>query len=346
MRNEVKRMVLVECPVCGKKHEVEELTDMAETIIKGDLVKYSESFFRCANAKDGENEFEYGAMVNRNLLNARNAYRQIHGLLTSDEIIGIRKAYGLSQVELAKLLGWGEATVARYESKAIQDDAYDAMLRLVKDDPMMALGFLKKNEDKFDAARFVEIRENIKKNIASYGTEYLARQSLLSQYVDYETPSDSNGQTTLDIDKIEAIISYYASNVPNLFKTKLMKMLWYADALYYKRNGHAITGLVYCHDKHGALPIGHYEILNLSGVNVKEEFTSNIEPMYHFYPCDSVDCSVLNAAETSVLDAVTEKFRNYKAGEIVDYMHKETAYTKTEMGDIIPFSLAAQIREF
>lgn len=47
------------------------------------------------------------------------------------------------QVDLAKLMGWGEATISRYESKAIQDKAYDTMLRLIKDNPLQALEFLK-----------------------------------------------------------------------------------------------------------------------------------------------------------------------------------------------------------
>ena len=59
------------------------------------------------------------------------------------------------------------------------------------------------------------------------------------------------------IDKLEAAISYIAEKVSNLFKVKLMKMLWYADALSYKENGVAITGLVYRHNEMGALPIGH-----------------------------------------------------------------------------------------
>lgn len=85
--------------------------------------------------------------MNKNLLNARNAYRKKKGLLTSDEIVAIRESYGLSQVDLAKLLGWGEATISRYESKAIQDEAYDMMLRLVKDDPLKAMELLKKNSN-------------------------------------------------------------------------------------------------------------------------------------------------------------------------------------------------------
>ena len=79
-------------------------------------------------SNEEENEFATGKMENNNLLNARNAYRKSHGLLTSDQIVAIREMYGLSQVDLARLLGWGEATISRYESKAIQDEAYDNIL--------------------------------------------------------------------------------------------------------------------------------------------------------------------------------------------------------------------------
>ena len=143
------RKIHMDCPLCDKTHEVEERKRFATITLKGDEVTYEERFYFCANTDKGENEFESGLMVNENLLNARNAYRVKHGLLTSNEIVAIRGNYGLSQVDLAKLLGWGEATVSRYESKAIQDGAYDTMLRQVKDNPLQALELLKKNADKF-----------------------------------------------------------------------------------------------------------------------------------------------------------------------------------------------------
>ena len=34
-----------------------------------------------------------------------------------------------------------------------------------------------------------------------------------------------------------------------------MKLLWYIDNLYYNQYGKAMTGLVYTHQKMGALPI-------------------------------------------------------------------------------------------
>ena len=340
------RKIYMDCPLCDKSHEVEERKRFATITLKGDKVTYEERFYFCANADEEENEFETGSMTNENLLNARNAYRIKHRLLTAEEIVAIRESYGLSQVDLARLLGWGEATISRYESKAIQDEAYDTMLRLIKDNPLQALEFLKKNADKFPDIKRIEVRSKIVEKLDSYGKEYLTRQAFEGEYASFEETSDSNGFVLLDIDKLEAAISYIAEKVSNLFKVKLMKMLWYADALSYKENGYAITGLVYRHNEMGALPIGHYSLMNLENLNVHEEVSINYDSMLHIYPTKGMDYSVLSNKDKKVLDAVIKKFKNYKAQEIVDYMHEEKAYCATKPGEIIPFSMAKEIRNF
>ena len=40
------------------------------------------------------------------------------------------------------------------------------------------------------------------------------------------------------------------------------------------------------------------------------------------------------------------KFNSFKSQEIVEYMHEEIAYKKTNDKEIIPFSLARQIKDF
>jgi len=340
------RKVHMECPLCDKIHEVEERKRLVTIPLKGDKVTYEERFYFCVNSDNEENEFEIGSMTNENLLNARNAYRVKHGLLTSEEIVAIRENYGLSQVDLARLLGWGEATISRYESKAIQDEAYDTMLRLIKDNPLQALDFLKKNADKFSGPKRFEVRSKIVEKLDSYGKEYLTRQAFEGEYANFEELSDSNGFVLLNIDKLEAVISYIAEEVSNLFKVKLMKMLWYVDALSYKESGSAITGLVYRHNEMGALPIGHYSLMNLENLNVREEVSINYDSMLHVYPSKGMDYSVLSNGDKKILDAVIKKFKNYKAKEIVDYMHEEKAYRETNPGDIIPFSMAKEIRDF
>lgn len=340
------RKVHMDCPLCDKMHEIEERKRLATITLKGEKVTYEERFYYCANAEEDENEFETGSMTNENLLNARNAYRVKHGLLTSDEIVAIRENYGLSQVDLARLLGWGEATISRYESKSIQDEAYDTMLRLIKDNPLQALEFLKKNAAKFPSLKRLEIRAKIVEKLDSYGKEYLTRRAFEGEYADFEEPSDSNGFMTLNIDKIEASISYIAERVTNLFKVKLMKMLWYVDALSYKNSGYAITGMVYRHNDMGALPVGHYSLMNLENLNVHEEESYNYGSMLHIYPAQDMDYSVLTTEDKEVLDTVIRKFKTYKAKEIVDYMHEERAYRETKSGEIIPFSMAKDIRDF
>ena len=340
------RKVHMNCPLCDKTHEVEERKRTTSIIIKDEEVTYEERFYFCANADEDENEFGTGAMINENLLNARNAYRVKRGLLTSDEIVAIRESYGLSQVDLARLLGWGEATISRYESKAIQDEAYDTMLRLIKNNPFQALEFLKKNADKFTRSKCLEVRSKIVEKLDSYGKEFLTRQTFEGEYANFEEPSDSNGFAMLDIDKIEAMISYIAEREPNLYKVKLMKMLWYSDVLSFIENNHAMTGMVYRHAAKGALPIGHYSLMNLEKLNVQEELSYNYDTMQHVYPTDGMDYSVLDDGEKAILDQVIEKFKNYKAKEIVDYMHEEKAYKETSDGQIIPFSLAKEIKDF
>lgn len=340
------RKIHMSCPLCDRTHEIEERKRTTTIIIKGEEVTYEERFYFCANSDEDENEFETGTMTNENLLNARNAYRVKMGLLTSDEIVAIRESYGLSQVDLAKLLGWGEATISRYESKAIQDEAYDTMLRLIKDNPLQALEFLKKNSEKFSMVKRLEIRAKIVEKLDSYGKEFLTRQTFEGEYANFEEPSDSNGFTMLDIDKIEAMISYIAESVNNLFKVKLMKMLWYSDVISFGNNGHSMTGMVYRHEGMGALPVGHYSLMNLENLNVKEEMSCNYDTMLHVYPTPNMDYSVLTDGEKAILDKVIIKFKDYKAKDIVDYMHDERAYKETKNGDIIPFSLAKEIRVF
>ena len=67
---------IMHCPICGKTHEVKERKEITTTIIKGEEVSYEERFYFCPDAKDEENEFVSGEMLDENLSNARRAYRE------------------------------------------------------------------------------------------------------------------------------------------------------------------------------------------------------------------------------------------------------------------------------
>jgi transcriptional regulator with XRE-family HTH domain len=51
-------------------------------------------------------------------------------LLLPEEIKAIREKYNLTQTAFAKILGFGEKTIARYENGSIQDEAQNNLIEL------------------------------------------------------------------------------------------------------------------------------------------------------------------------------------------------------------------------
>lgn len=348
VRTEVSMLgkrILMECPLCGKLHEVEERRRSSTLMVKDLQVDCEETYYYCCNSKEYENEFTTSKLSNSNLLNAHNHFRKKKGYLTSGEIVELREKYGVSQVELSRLMGWGEATISRYESKAIQDEAYDNMLRLIKDDPLKALEFLEKNKEKFSTTRRLEIKKKILRELDTHGREFSARQSLKCDYVIYDDPSEKNGYTLLNIDKLESVISYYAEKISDLYRGKMLSMLWYADAIAYKQYQRTITGLVYLQNNMGVVPVGLNRIMTLDKVNCREEETIH-GSHYLFMKHKEVDQSYLNEDEVIILDKVVNKFRDVAVQDLVLYMQDEIACKNTTLGDIISFELAKEIREF
>jgi putative zinc finger/helix-turn-helix YgiT family protein len=63
-------------------------------------------------------------------------YRRKHGLLSADEIRGVRERFDLTQANFARLLRLGANTLSRWESgRNVQTEAMDTLLRMIRDVP-------------------------------------------------------------------------------------------------------------------------------------------------------------------------------------------------------------------
>lgn len=332
------------CPICNKIHSLEQRKRLSQSIVKDEIVDYEEVYFLCSLTDEEDNEFVSAGIMDENLLRARDAYRQKKGLLTSNEIANIRSYYGFTQSDFSALLGWGEVTVTRYESKTIQDETYNNIMRMVYINPMFAMECIDQHKDRFTLDRYNKIRKNIANKVEEVGNLYLKKQEIISLYVNFEEENELNGYKRLDIEKVANVIGYFSQFVDNLFKVKLMKLLWYTDAISYARHDRAITGLVYKHMPLGALPIAYDEIIYLPTVKVVEEMICD-DISYRICPNKEVNISDFSLDELSILETVATTFKTYKSKEIIDYMHKEKAYTDTLPNQIIPFDLAKQLNE-
>lgn len=213
------------------------------------------------------------------------------------------------------------------------------------DNPKFCLEMLNKNKENFDPSRYDIIKENIIKAIKHKGNSYFILECIKNSYIDYDKPVEANGNCLLDIDKLSGILNYLSKYVNSLYKVKLMKMLWYIDALSYKSYGKAMTGLVYQHLPLGAAPIEHDNIIKLQSIKVIEEEHPDYtaykilpNPLYCLYD--------FSFEELDIIQSVIKKFKDYYTQQIVTYMHEEDAYKYTEENEIISFKYALNLKAF
>ena len=119
------------CTCCMEEHEVKTVLVKDTAIFKGVKVDYDASYLYCDTA---EELYMDEQQIRENDIRIKNAYRKVKGLLTSDEISGIRAKYGISQNDFCILLGWGGKTITRYESHQVQDKAHDTTLKKIDQD--------------------------------------------------------------------------------------------------------------------------------------------------------------------------------------------------------------------
>ncbi|KHO61872.1 XRE family transcriptional regulator [Thermoanaerobacter sp. YS13] len=131
------------CPVCGKEQQTEVIEKEEISNVRGDEIKVLARIRVCSVC--GEELFDE-ELEEENIQRVYDIYRKKHGILSPEEIKGIRESYGLSQRAFAKLLGIGEASIARYETGALPEKSLSNMIMLLKD-PKNMKKLLEKNED-------------------------------------------------------------------------------------------------------------------------------------------------------------------------------------------------------
>lgn len=313
-------------------HDVDNVEVMETEIFKDVEVSFTAVYEYCSN---GDEYLETEELVKTNSLAMKDAYRKKVGLLTSGEIIEIRKKYQVSQKDLSEILCWGRATITRYENHQVQDRAHDYVLRKINSDPKWFLEMLKSAKGRISEKAFNKYYHQASKQFKNEHGRYLV-DSIQAIYADYEDEALTGG-VKLNLNKVVEMINYLALHVENLHKVKLAKMLWLSDYLHYKRNGAAISGLVYVAFPMGAIPEGYDLIALLDCVKFDTVwYGENI--VYKFKPAPGFDIKELTKREIETLDDVISQFDNLDVKEIVFEIPEHDAYKCVDDYCIIPFT--------
>lgn len=116
------------CSNCEKEQESEIIIKEETLNVKGQSITCKIKIRRCLICKE---EIIDRELDNESLKLFYNEYKRKNNLLLPSEIKTIREKYQLTQSVFAKILGFGEKTITRYENGAIQDLAHDNLIRLM-----------------------------------------------------------------------------------------------------------------------------------------------------------------------------------------------------------------------
>jgi len=205
------------CLSCMEVHDVKEVEVIEENIFKNERVKFNAIYEYCS---DTEEYTQTEEMIKINDLAFKDAYRKKMNLLTSIEIIGIREKYGISQKDFSEILGWGKATITRYENYQVQDVAHDDILRKIDSDPNWFLSLLNRAKDKLTEKAFTKYLEQAKEIFNCNKNAYLI-DSINAVYAELQDDNMLTGGSRLNLKKVIEEINYLSQNVQSIHKVKL-----------------------------------------------------------------------------------------------------------------------------
>ena len=332
----------VYCPYCKKEVEYKiEKRELKE--FRGIEVNTFENVAIC-------NECNQDLYVNKiedeNNERIYKIYREKANIIKADDIVKLREKYDISQRELTAILGLGKMTINRYERGGLPTKSQSDYIKL-----------LIENEDKFiekvkEAYENNNITEKTYKKIVSEGQEEnISKKRVQENIRRYlkevlnRKPDIYNGYKSLDLEKVENIISYIASKVKNLTITSLNKYLWYIDMLSFNKRAVAITGLTYQNQKFGPTIVykKYDELSLLDDKYQREDIETENGNTTKIISNENFNLDKINDSEKEIIDTIIKLLKNKKVTDISEMSHREDGWKKTKRLEKISFEYAMNL---
>ena len=333
----------VYCPYCKKEVEYKiEQRELKE--FRGIEVNTFENVAIC-------NECNQDLYVNKiedeNNERIYKIYREKANIIKAEDIVKLREKYDISQRELTAILGFGKMTINIYERGGLPTKSQSDYIKL-----------LIENEDRFiekvkEAYENNNITEKTYKKIVSEGQEEnISKKRVQENIRRYlkevlnRKPDIYNGYKSLDLEKVENIISYIASKVKNLTITSLNKYLWYIDMLSFNKRAVAITGLTYQNQKFGPTIVykKYDELSLLDDKYQREDIETENGNTTKIISNDNFNLDKISSSEKEIIDTIIKLLKNKNVTDISEMSHKEDGWKKTKRFEQISFEYAMNLK--
>lgn len=332
----------VYCPYCKKEVEYKiEKRDLKE--FRGIEINTFENVAIC-------NECNQDLYVNKiedeNNERIYKIYREKANIIKAEDIVKLREKYDISQRELTSILGFGKMTINRYERGGLPTKSKSDYIKLLieNDDK-----FIEKVKEAYEKNNINEktynkiISKEVEKGISKKEVQDNIRRYL--KFVLNRKPDIYNGYKSLDLEKVENIISYIASKVKNLTITSLNKYLWYIDMLSFNKRSVAITGLTYQNQKFGPTIVykKYDELSLLDDKYQREDIETENGNTTKIISNENFNLDKINDSEKEIIDTIIKLLKNKKVTDISKMSHREDGWKKTKRLEKISFEYAMNL---
>lgn len=269
---------------------------------------------------------------------SKKAIREKNKLLgvDPDKIIALRKKYNLTQEQFSKIIGCAKKTLISYEQgTSVPNDIYIVTLKMLLENPNIIKPMIESNLSRYSQEEYQKITSKL--SIIYEEEDNKKENQELSKY---------NGYTEYSLSKIKNLILYLSQNT--ILKTKLLKELFYCDFISYKNIGKSITGLEYKKYQFGPVPRNYEQILNKLIQSKSISLNLIIDSDYECNQISSIEkpnTKDFAKEELDIINRVIKYFKNYSSKKIVDYSHKEKAFTDTKENNLISYDYAFDIED-
>ena len=284
--------------------------------------------FHTYKCEDTGEQFEDDTFAKINQLQLINQYKERNSLPFTDEIIGLRELYKVSATKMSEILGFGVNSYRQYESGEVPNLSNGKLIKLVEDPlefkQLVKYYDIKKDIFSKDILQNIDsiLESEVKGKTSNQIEEYFLPKLLPSSFTGFKTPN---------FKKFSQMVSFFAETL-SPWKTKLNKLLFYADFEMYKANGNSISGMQYRAITMGPVPNnfnGIFEYLQTIGIvdidtvyfpngAIGEQFLSKEDQK--FKP------ELFSDNELEILTSTANRFKDMSTNDIIEYSHKEDAW--------------------
>jgi uncharacterized phage-associated protein/DNA-binding transcriptional regulator YiaG len=277
-------------------------------------------------------QFEDEAFSQLNYNQLVNQYRAKYSIPFPEQIIAIREKYDTSAAKMSEILGFGTNSYRHYEGGEVPSQSNARLIQLAEDPHEF--------KKLVDLCNSIETKAKEKLNhkiqiVLDEQKNSKFEKQLENYFFEACMPNTFTGFKMPNLAKFTEMVVFFTEKLQP-WKTKLNKLLFYADFILHKQIGYSMSGVQYRAIPMGPVPNNFNSIFEYLANNddvdiysttfsdggTGEQFKPNIKR--------ELNTDLFSETELIILESVVDRFKNTSTNEIIEISHREKAWIENK----------------